>query len=110
MIGCGRIVAAAMLVVALLSCARGRAIPPGSPDQTRHDAMVLVCDAPIRARAERGMAASDAVALHLADGVGNLDVLAVVEGWKTSGSDRAEPARLVRDAKLGACALQQALP
>src|SRR6185436_11048528 len=82
-----------------------RAVPAGSPDQSIHDAMVLVCDAPSRARGEGG-SRSDAIAAHLSDGVGNTQVLTTVEGWKTDGINKRELDRLVTKARLSQCALR----
>jgi hypothetical protein len=69
--------------------------------------MVLVCDAPKRAEGEGGNR-SDAIAGHLTDGVGNVDVLTTVEAWKTDGIDQAKLAKLVKRAGLRRCALQDA--
>ena len=82
-----------------------RAVPAVTPDQSVHDAMVLVCDAPTRAKGEGGSRA-DAIAGHLTDGVGNVEVLTTVEGWKTDGVNQAQLARLVKRAKLRSCKLQ----
>src|SRR5436190_4474050 len=77
-------------LVVLAACGP-RTIPPGTPDQTIHDAMVLVCGAPGRADSDRSSASrSDKIAGHLTDGIGNVDVLTTVEGWKTDGIKRSE--------------------
>ena len=83
--------------------------PPAGPDQSVHDAMVLVCDAPARADADSGGSRSDRIAGHLTDGVGNAHVLQVVEAWKTDGIKRGELEKLVKEAKLARCALRDAL-
>jgi hypothetical protein len=67
--------------------------------------MILVCAAPNRADGDSGTRA-DAIAAHLTDGVGNVEVLTTVEGWKTDGINEAELARLVQRAKLSSCALR----
>ena len=53
--------------------------PAATGDQTVKAAVVLVCDAPARAQPEirKGVGASDAIAQHLTDGVGNDRVLTV---------------------------------
>lgn len=91
-------------LLTLLGCGP-RAVPPGSPDQSIHDAMVLVCDAPTRAIGE-GTSHSDAVAAHLSDGVGNAHVLTSVEGWKTDGINKRELERLLKQAGIKRCALR----
>lgn len=93
-----------VLLVTVIACGP-RKVPPGTPDQSVHDAMVLVCDAPKRAEGERG-SRSDAIAAHLTDGVGNVDVLTTVEGWKTDGINKAELDRLLAKAKIKDCALR----
>ena len=99
-----------MLRVALLAFGCGPRMPSaGSPGQSVHDAMVLVCDAPTRAQADpeyRGHE-SDVIAKHLTDGVGNGDVLVTVDGWKTGGIKREELDRLVKQAGLRRCALRE---
>jgi hypothetical protein len=80
--------------------------PPAGPDQSVHDAMVLVCDAPARAEGEKAATRADAIAGHLTDGVGNAKVLNIVEGWKTDGLDRKQLEALVKEAKLSSCALR----
>jgi hypothetical protein len=93
------------LLVAVLGCGP-RPIPPGTPEQTVREAMVLVCDAPARADRDRGDASrSDKIAGHLTDGIGNVEVLTTVEAWKTDGIKRAELDKLVTDAKLTSCKL-----
>ncbi|HEX5059572.1 MAG TPA: hypothetical protein VFV99_09445 [Kofleriaceae bacterium] len=82
-----------------------RAVPAGTPEQSVHDAMVLVCDAPTRAKGE-GASRSDAIAAHLTDGVGNVKVLTTVEGWKTDGIDQRELARLLKQGRINRCALR----
>ena len=67
--------------------------------------MVLVCDAPSRAKGEGGSRA-DAIAAHLTDGVGNVDVLTKVEAWKTDGINKRELDRLVKQARIDRCALR----
>jgi hypothetical protein len=91
-------------LLTLLGCGP-RAVPAGTPDQSVHDAMLLVCDAPKRAAGESGTR-SDAIAAHLSDGVGNPDVVMAVEAWKTDGINKAELARLVKRAGLRSCALR----
>jgi hypothetical protein len=91
-------------LLTLLGCGP-RAVPPGPPGQSIHDAMVLVCDAPNRARGDHG-SHSDAVAAHLSDGVANSQVLTTVEGWKTDGINKAELARLLTKARIDKCALR----
>ena len=87
---------------------RGGAIPPGSPDQTITEAMRLVCDAPARADRDRTEASrSDKIAGHLTDGVGNVDVLTTVEGWKTDGIKTSELEALLKKAKLSDCRLRE---
>ena len=93
-----------VLLVTVIAC-RPRMPPPGTADQSVHDAMVLVCDAPKRAEGEGGNR-SDAIAAHLTDGVGNVDVLTTVEGWKTDGINKAELAKLIKRAGLKRCALR----
>jgi hypothetical protein len=85
--------------------------PPAGPDQSVHDAMVLVCQAADRGDADpdRGATPSDRIAKHLTDGVGNAHVLGTVEAWKTDGIKRAELDRLVKEAKLTSCGLRDAL-
>ena len=83
--------------------------PPAGPDQSVHDAMVLVCQAADRAADDRGASRSDLIAKHLADGVGNSRVLQAVEAWKTDGIKRDELDRLVEDAKLASCGLRDAI-
>jgi hypothetical protein len=80
--------------------------PPAGPDQSVHDAMVLVCDAPSRASSEHAATRSDAIAAHLTDGVGNPKVLSAAEGWKTDGIDRKQIDALIKEAKLSSCALR----
>ena len=94
-----------LILLVTVICCGPRNIPPGTPDQSVHDAMVLVCDAPKRAEGEGGRRA-DAIAAHLTDGVGNVDVLTTVEGWKTDGINRAQLERLLEKAKLKDCALR----
>jgi hypothetical protein len=96
----------AVSLLTVLACGP-RAVPVGTPDQSVHDAMVLVCDAPKRAEGEGG-SRSDAIAGHLTDGVGNVEVLTTVEGWKTDGIDRGQLARLIKRAGLRSCALRDA--
>ncbi len=91
-------------LLTLLGCGP-RTLPPGSPDQSLHDAMVLVCDAPNRARGDHG-SHSDAIAAHLSDGVGNSRVLTTVEGWKTDGINKAELVQLLKQARIDKCALR----
>jgi hypothetical protein len=91
-------------LLTVLACGP-RAVPAGMPDQSVHDAMVLVCDAPKRAEGEAA-SRSDAIAAHLTDGVGNNEVLTTVEAWKTDGINKAELSRLVKRAGLRACALR----
>jgi len=91
-------------LLTLLGCGP-RAVPAGAPDQSLHDAMVLVCDAPNRASSDSG-SRSDAIAGHLTDGVGNSEVLTTVEGWKTDGIDRRQLDRLIKRAHLRSCALR----
>ncbi|HEY5925634.1 MAG TPA: hypothetical protein VIV11_28305 [Kofleriaceae bacterium] len=91
-------------LLTLLGCGP-RGVPVGTADQSIHDAMVLVCDAPKRAEGEGGSRA-DAIAGHLTDGVGNTHVLTTVEGWKTDGINRAELDRLIKRAGLRSCALR----
>jgi hypothetical protein len=96
----------AVLAFALVAC-KPKTIPPGTPDQTVHAAMVLVCDAPARAEADRSEGSrSDKIAGHLTDGIGNVHVLTTVEGWKTDGIKRAELEELLAQAKLKDCALR----
>ena len=99
-------------VVGAVACKpRGAEIPPGSPDQTVTEAMRLVCDAPERADRERGDAPrSDRIAGHLTDGVGNVEVLTTVEGWKTDGIKKSELEALVKKAKLSDCKLREETP
>jgi hypothetical protein len=80
--------------------------PPAGPDQSLHDAMVLVCDAPVRAEGEHAATKSDAIAGHLTDGVGNPKVLNAAEAWKTDGVDREQLDALVKEAKLSRCTLR----
>lgn len=69
--------------------------------------MRLVCDAPARAAQDRSDATrSDKIAGHLSDGIGNVEVLTTVEGWKTDGIKRAELDALIKTAKLTACPLR----
>lgn len=86
-------------------------LPVATADQTARDAMLLVCDAPIRAKDDihHGVGTSDAIAAHLTDGVGNNDVLITVEGWKTSGVHRGELDRLMRRSRITSCALRDSL-
>ena len=85
-----------------------RPIPPGTADQSLADAVRLVCDAPARAARDRGEGTrADKIAGHLTDGIGNVRVLTLVEGWKTDGIERDELDALVKEAKVGACALQK---
>jgi hypothetical protein len=67
--------------------------------------MVLVCDAPLRARGEPAATRSDAIAAHLSDGVGNQEVLLAVDAWKTDGINTQELSWLVKKAGLNKCAL-----
>jgi hypothetical protein len=68
--------------------------------------MRLVCDAPARADADRSEGTrADKIAGHLTDGIGNVDVLTTVEGWKTDGIKRGELEALAKQAKLTSCAL-----
>jgi len=93
--------------VATLGCKpRASMPPPAGPDQTVHEAMVLVCDAPVRAEGDHAATRADAIAGHLIDGVGNARVLNIVESWKTDGIDRKQLAKLVKEAKLSSCALR----
>ena len=96
-------------VVLLATFACGPRVPAAaSAGQSVHDAMVLVCAAPARARSDpeyRGHE-SDVIAKHLDDGVGNSDVLVTVDGWKTDGIKRAELDRLLYKAHLNKCALR----
>lgn len=92
-----------------IACRSAPAVPPpGNADQTVRDAVVLVCDAPARAKADtdKGVGASDAIASHLTDGIGNDRVLTLVEGWKTTGIDAGQLDALVEEAKLGECSLR----
>lgn len=100
---------ALVLLLAMAACrSRGAAIPPGSPDQSVADAMRLVCDAPARADADRSDASrSDRIAGHLTDGVGNVEVLTTVEGWKTDGIKKDELDKLLARAKLSDCKLRE---
>jgi len=94
-------------LVMLAACPKPRAIPAGTADQTIRDAMVLVCDAPARADADRGSGSrSDKIAGHLTDGIGNVDVLTTVEGWKTDGIKKRELDALLAKANLTECALR----
>lgn len=85
--------------------------PPAGPDQSVHDAVVLVCQTTDRADADpdRDGTRSDRIAKHLTDGVGNARVLQTVEAWKTDGIKRDELDRLVKEAKLPTCGLRDAL-
>lgn len=80
--------------------------PPAGPDQSVHDAMVLVCAAPSRAEGEHAATRSDAIAGHLTDGVGNPKVLSAAESWKTDGVNQHQLAALVAEARLSQCALR----
>jgi hypothetical protein len=80
--------------------------PPAGPDQSLHDAMVLVCDAPSRAEGDRAATKADAIAGHLTDGIGNPKVLGAAEAWKTDGVDRKQLEALVKEARLARCALR----
>ena len=96
---------AAALVVA--GCARPAAIPPASAEQSIVAAMRLVCDAPARADQDRSDATrADKIAGHLTDGIGNVEVLTTVEGWKTDGIDKGQLEALVTKAGLTDCALR----
>ena len=100
----------ALVVVVAFACKPHSPLPPpAGPDQTVHDAMVLVCEAPTRAEGEHAATRADAIAGHLTDGVGNLEVLDKVEAWKTDGIDRKQLAALVRKARLRSCALRDEL-
>ena len=97
----------AVLVVMVSGCKpHPRVPPPAGPDQSVHDAMVLVCAAPARAAGEHAATRSDAIAGHLTDGVGNAKVLAAAESWKTDGVNQQQLGALVVEAKLGSCALR----
>ena len=97
----------ALLAVVVVGCQRHAMPPPAGPDQSVHDAMVLVCAAPERADGDRRAATkSDAIAGHLTDGVGNPKVLSAAEAWKTDGVDRKQLEALVKEAKLTRCALR----
>ena len=82
--------------------------PPATADQTVRDAVVLVCDTPARAEADtgHGVSTSDAIAMHLTDGIGNDRVLTTVEAWKTTGIVVAELDALIREAKVAPCPLR----
>lgn len=95
----------AAVLVAVLGC-KPRLPPPAGPDQSVHDAMVLVCDAPARADRDHAATRADAVAGHLTDGIGNAKVLNIAEGWKTDGVNRKQLDKLVKEAKLSRCALR----
>jgi hypothetical protein len=107
-------IAAFLATVLLAACKPGSStLPPASPDQTVAAAMRLVCEAPTRAARDHGDGTrSDKIAAHLTDGIGNVDVLTTVEGWKTDGIKRAELDRLLGQAKLApsACKLSQEAP
>ena len=96
-------------IVAGFGCRRAPAMPPpGNADQSVRDAVVLVCDAPARAESEtrKGVSTSDAISMHLTDGVGNDRVLTTVEGWKTNGIDARALDALTTEAKVKTCALR----
>lgn len=70
--------------------------------------MRLVCDAPARATRDHSDASrSDKIAGHLTDGIGNVEVLTTVEGWKTDGIKKTELDALLERAKLSSCKLRQ---
>jgi hypothetical protein len=97
----------ALALTLILGCKRHAPMPPpAGPDQSVHDAMLLVCDAPARAEGENAATRADAIAGHLTDGVGNEKVLNIAEGWKTDGVDRKQLDALVKEAKLTRCALR----
>jgi hypothetical protein len=102
-----------LLVLTLTACHPHRhpVPPPAGPDQSLHDAMVLVCATPARASEDPDYAGakSDTIAKHLTDGIGNPRVVQTAEAWKTDGIDRAQLATLIKDAKLSSCALRDAL-
>ncbi|HUS29372.1 MAG TPA: hypothetical protein VMZ53_12725 [Kofleriaceae bacterium] len=101
---------AAGVMLLLIACKPHHAMPPpAGPDQSVHDAMVLVCDAPVRAEGEKAATRADAIAGHLTDGVGNAKVLDIVEAWKTDGVNRTQLTKLVSEAKLSSCALRDEL-
>ena len=95
----------ALLALVVLGCQRHAMPPPAGPDQSVHDAMVLVCAAPERAEGDRAATKADAIAGHLTDGVGNAKVLNAAEAWKTDGVNRKQLEALVKEAKLSSCAL-----
>lgn len=97
------------IAVVGMGCRKGPVMPPpGDADQSVRDAVVLVCDAPARAEPEiaKGGSRSDAISLHLTDGVGNDRVLTMVEGWKTNGIDARALDALTTEAKVKTCALR----
>jgi hypothetical protein len=96
-------------IVLVAGCTHARMPPPAGPDQTLHDAMVLVCQAADRAADDTGASRSDLIAKHLTDGIGNAQVLQTVEAWKTDGIKRTELERLVEEAGLASCGLRDAL-
>ncbi len=100
----------AAVVGAVLGCGP-KSIPPGTPDQTVTEAMRLVCEAPARADRDRAAGSrSDKIAGHLTDGIGNVDVLTTVEGWKTDGINKAQLEALLKQAKLSSCKLRDEVP
>ena len=101
-----RLALVTFVLVAVVSGCKPRMPPPAGPDQSVHDAMILVCDAPSRAAGEHAATRSDAIAGHLTDGVGNSKVLAAAESWKTDGVNETQLAALVAEAKLSSCALR----
>lgn len=101
-----------LVAVALLGCGgRGRGVAPATADQSVRDAVVLVCDAADRAEPDvgGGVTRSDAIAMHLTDGVGNNRVLTIVEGWKTDGVDLRQLDALTREAGVSTCGLRAAI-
>jgi len=78
-------------LLTLIACGP-HAVPAGTPDQSVHDAMVLVCDAPSRAKGEAGSRA-DAIAAHLTEGVGNAlvadDRRGLEDRWRQPSRARA---------------------
>jgi hypothetical protein len=100
----------ALAAVALAACGPRR-LPPATADQTVHDAVALVCEAPSRADADRDRPANrgDAIAKHLRDGVGNERVLVTIEGWETQGIKLDELDALLVEAKLTRCRLRDVL-
>jgi hypothetical protein len=101
--------AISIALLAAIGCRPARTVPPpATADQTVREAMMLVCETPARADADRGagVSRSDAIALHLTDGIGNDRVLTVVELWKTDGIRLAELEALLDEAGLSRCPLR----